>query len=97
MSDWFEQQVCYLKCNGWNFVIMSELMVFILYIEKIVVIIFDDGYEDNYLNVFLILKRYQVKVILYLVVDCYDWDWFVNKKVYYNSGELVWEVKLMDE
>lgn len=95
--DRFEQQVCYLKRNGWNFVTMSELMASTSHIEKTVAITFDDGYEDNYLNAFPILKRHQAKATLYLVVDRHDRDWSVNKKAHHNSGELAREAKLTDE
>ncbi len=93
----FEQQIRYLKTKGWHFVTMSELMASSAHQDKTVAITFDDGYEDNYLNAYPILKKYGAKATLYLVVDRHDRDWSVNKKAHHNSGELARETKLSDE
>ena len=92
----FERQVRFLKAKGWHFVTMSELMASSVHKEKTVAITFDDGYEDNFLNAFPILKKYDAKATLYLVVDRHDRDWSVNKKAHHNSGELARENKLSD-
>ena len=94
--DLFEHQVRWLSENGWHFVTMSEL-VDQPSSDKVVAITFDDGFEDNYLNVFPVLKKYNAKATLYLVVDRHDRDWSVSKKSHHNSGELKNESKLSDE
>jgi peptidoglycan/xylan/chitin deacetylase (PgdA/CDA1 family) len=93
--DLFERQVRWLSENGWRFVTMSGL-VDQPSSDKVVAITFDDGFEDNYINAFPILKKYKAKATLYLVVDRHDRDWSVSKKLHHNSGELKNESKLSD-
>jgi peptidoglycan/xylan/chitin deacetylase (PgdA/CDA1 family) len=92
----FERQVRYLSENGWQFVTMTELMTQENVREKTVAITFDDGYEDNYIHALPVLKKYQAKATLYLVVDRHGRDWSVNKKAHHNTGELARESKLSD-
>lgn len=92
----FEQQLSYLKAQGWHFVTMSELMNNQNLKEKTVAITFDDGYADNYLNALPLLQKYQAKATLYLVVDRHNRDWSIHKKAHHNSGELAKENKLSD-
>ena len=94
----FEKQIKYLVDNNWTFFTISEL------IEKkdnlpykSVVITFDDGYEDNFTNAFPILKKYNVKATIYIVVDRHDREWSSKRKEKNNSGELKNEPKLQDE
>ncbi|MBV1872738.1 MAG: polysaccharide deacetylase family protein [Gammaproteobacteria bacterium] len=94
--DIFERQVRWLKDNDWRFVTMSELVRH-KPSDKVVAITFDDGFEDNYLNAYAILKKYDAKATLYLVVDRHDRDWSVSKKSHHNSGELKNETKLSDQ
>lgn len=94
--DLFERQIRWLSQNDWHFVTMSEL-VDQPPSDKLVAITFDDGFEDNYLNAFPVLKKYNAKATLYLVVDRHDRDWSVSKKSHHNSGELKNEPKLSDE
>ena len=93
----FERQLAYLAEQGWNFVTMTELMSADSLPEKTVAITFDDGYEDNFTQAFPILKKYNAKATLYLVVDRHDRDWSSKKKAHHNSGELAKEVKLSDQ
>ncbi|WP_037375897.1 polysaccharide deacetylase family protein [Sedimenticola selenatireducens] len=92
----FEQQVRWLKEHGWHFATMGELMQNRALPKKTVAITFDDGYEDNYLQAFPVLKKYAAKATLYLVVDRFDRDWSTNKKSHHDSGELMQEPKLTD-
>lgn len=94
----FEKQIKYLSSNGWNFFTMSEL------IEKkedlplkSIAITFDDGYEDNFTNALPILKKYNVKATIYIVVDRHDREWSSKRKMKNNDGELKNEPKLSDE
>jgi peptidoglycan/xylan/chitin deacetylase (PgdA/CDA1 family) len=93
----FERQVRFMAENGWHFMTMTQLMSAAALPEKTVAITFDDGYEDNYTHAFPILKKYQAKATLYLVVDRHDRDWSVNKKAHHDTGELAREPKLSDE
>jgi peptidoglycan/xylan/chitin deacetylase (PgdA/CDA1 family) len=92
----FELQVRWLNENGWHFATVSELMHNRTLPEKTVAITLDDGYEDNYLQAYPVLKKYAAKATLYLVVDRFNRDWSTNKKPHHDSGELMREPKLSD-
>jgi peptidoglycan/xylan/chitin deacetylase (PgdA/CDA1 family) len=91
----FEKQIHWLRNDGWTFVTLSELAA-TKATEKRVAITFDDGFEDNYLEAFPVLKKYAAKATLYLVVDRHNRDWSTYKKAHHNSGELMREPKLSD-
>lgn len=94
----FERQLHWLKRNGWQTYTLSELIETGNNLpEKSVVLTFDDGFEDNFLNAFPLLKKYEFKATIYLVVDRHDRDWSVNKKKHHNDGELRAETKLKDD
>ena len=44
-----------------------------------------------------ILKKYNAKATIYLVVDRHNREWSSKKKAHHNSGELKNESKLKDE
>lgn len=90
----FEEQIKYLKEKGFNFITMKEINSAPY---KSVAITFDDGYEDNFSNAFPILKKYNAKATIYLVVDRHNREWSSLKKSKNNSGELKEESKLTDE
>ena len=93
----FEQQVAWMKVQGFHFVTMRELQQnWGQHPEKTVAITFDDGYLDNLENAYPILEKYQAKATIYVVVDRHDRDWSTYKKVHHNSGELAREPKLND-
>lgn len=94
----FEKQVRYLSENGWHFFTMSELIESKEALpEKSVAITFDDGYQDNYTNALPILKKYDAKATIYLVVDRHNREWSSKRKQKNNLGELMNEAKLSDE
>ena len=96
--DMFEKQIIYLANNGWHFFTMSELIIQKDNLpNKSVAITFDDGYEDNYTNAFEILKKYNAKATIYLVVDRFDREWSSKRKAKNSSGELKNESKLTNE
>lgn len=69
----FKSQMQYLKDNGYTTLSMSELVNFMKYNKKVpkksVVITFDDGYEDNYINAYPILKHYNFKATIFIITD----------------------------
>lgn len=93
----FEDQVRWLKNQGWHFATMADLLSDRVLPEKSVVLTFDDGYEDNLLAADPVLERYGAVATLYLVEDRFDRDWSTSKKTHHDSGELMREGKLSDE
>jgi len=67
----FETQMKYLKNNNYNVIKLSDLIDILKYNnkipKKIVVLTFDDGYNDNYTNVFPILKKYNFPATIFLI------------------------------
>lgn len=94
----FEKQIKYLAENNWNFFTMSELIEKKDQLpSKSIAITFDDGYEDNYVNAYPILKKYDVKATIYLVVDRHHREWSSKRKNKNSDGELKFEPKLKNE
>ena len=93
----FECQLCWLRDHGWQSYTVSEMIDARNELpDKLVVLTFDDGFEDNYSTVFPMLKKYGFKATLYLVVDRHNRDWSVSKKAHHNNEELKNEPKLTD-
>src|SRR5215213_355648 len=67
----FERQCAYLKRKGFDLYTVSELIKFYLangeFPPRGLAITFDDGWKDNYLNAFPILKKYGVKATIFLI------------------------------
>lgn len=63
----FEKQMNWFYKNNWKSFTISELVKLDKIPEKSFVVTFDDGYEDNYLKAFSILKKYSFKATIYLV------------------------------
>ena len=69
----FEEQMFFLKKNGYKVVSFKDLIEGInkgyAFAHNTVVIQFDDGYEDNYTNAFPVLKKYQFSAMVFLISD----------------------------
>lgn len=63
----FEKQMRWFYKNNWTSFTISQLVELKEIPQKSFVITFDDGYEDNYLNAFPILQKYNFKATIYLV------------------------------
>ena len=95
--EMFEKQLRYLTDNGWHFFTMSELVSRKEQLpEKSIALTFDDGYQDNVTNALPLLKKYNAKATIYLVVDRHNREWSSKRKKKNNSGELMAEPKLLD-
>jgi peptidoglycan/xylan/chitin deacetylase (PgdA/CDA1 family) len=93
----FEWQLRWLRRTGWTSYTVSELLDLAPRLpRKAFAITFDDGYADNLLQALPLLKEYQCKATLYLVVERFDRDWSVQRKPHHNEGELKREPKLSD-
>lgn len=76
-AEMFEEHMHFFKSNGFQTVSLAEA----LQIKrenrkgKYVIITFDDGYEDNYLYAFPILKEYGYSAIIFLVANLQTNSW----------------------
>jgi len=98
--EMFDRQLKYLSEKGWTFHTITELHELAekgLLAEKSVAITFDDGYEDNFINAFPIIKKYNAKATIYLVVDRHDRDWSGKRKEKNQGAGLLLEPKLSDD
>jgi len=70
---YFNLQMMYLKWRGYRTISLSELSHILKsgadIPRKVFVITFDDGYKDNYLNAYPILKKYNFRATIFLTVD----------------------------
>jgi peptidoglycan/xylan/chitin deacetylase (PgdA/CDA1 family) len=77
-KDKFREQMQYLKDNGYTTITVSELYDFLKnnnpVPKKSVVITFDDGYEDNYINAYPVLKEFGFKATIFVVTSTVDKD-----------------------
>jgi len=70
--DRFEQQLIFLKNNGYQAITVSQLLNCIdngVFPEKPVLITIDDGFKSAYTQAFPLLKKYQIPATFYLYVD----------------------------
>ncbi|MBM7870645.1 peptidoglycan/xylan/chitin deacetylase (PgdA/CDA1 family) [Clostridium pascui] len=72
----FEAQMKLLKDKNYTTLSLDELYDFINYNKPIpkksVVLTFDDGYVDNYLNAYPILKKYNFRATIFVITDNVD-------------------------
>lgn len=72
----FEEQVKTLKKVGYEFITLADLNNAlrdkITISPKSVILTFDDGYRDFYTDVFPLLKKYQVKAVVFIVPHFLD-------------------------
>ena len=75
----FENQIKYLKNNGYTSINFDEIDQSA---KKQIVITFDDGYKDVLVNALPILKKYDFKATCFFVTNLIGQDnsWDINKK-----------------
>jgi peptidoglycan/xylan/chitin deacetylase (PgdA/CDA1 family) len=64
----FEKQIEYLTKNGYEFCTFDDWEN-LPYIKNPVFITFDDGYYENYTEIYPILKKYGAKITIFLVTE----------------------------
>jgi peptidoglycan/xylan/chitin deacetylase (PgdA/CDA1 family) len=96
-SNQFEKQLIWLKKNNFQSFTLTELINLETIPEKAVVITFDDGYEDNFTNAFPLLKKYNFKATIYIVLNRFNKNWATDKDLNLSSNELNNEKMLSDE
>jgi len=67
-----EKQIVWLLDNGYTPIFFEDLAS-LDGIEKPVILTFDDGYDDNYLYLYPILKKYNVKATVFIITDTVGW------------------------
>ena len=74
--DLFEEKIALLKKLGYHFVFWSELYEYMKGNKKLnnpsIMLTFDDGYLDNWVLVFPILKKYEIKATIFVVPEFVD-------------------------
>jgi len=80
----FEKQMKFLQDNGYIFLRFSDLRDIRegkrLLPRRAVLVYFDDGYKDNYIHAYPILKRLGIPATVFVVTDCID-----QKKLLWDS------------
>ncbi|MFA5886538.1 MAG: polysaccharide deacetylase family protein [Patescibacteria group bacterium] len=79
----FEEQLQAIKDNNYNTIFVSEAAVSLREKKKLpsrsLALTFDDGYEDFYDNVFPLLKKYDIKATLYVIVNRLEHPGYINE------------------
>lgn len=79
-----EQQMRFLKVNEYNVIFLEEFAAYLRAKKQVprntVVLTFDDGHLDNYVNAYPILKKYGLKATMFVIVDSLDRPNFVTKE-----------------
>ncbi len=69
--DQFEQDLKYIKENGYETVTMNEVIAYVngngSLPKKPIVLTFDDGYYNNFLYIYPLLKKYNCKAVISIV------------------------------
>jgi len=69
----FEEQLIGLKTKGWKTLTADEFLYLITNSKenrkKCVLLTFDDGFVDNFLYAYPILRKYKMKAVLFLATD----------------------------
>ena len=78
----FEKQMAFLNKNNYHVVTLDEVAQSIKQKQKLppksLAITFDDGYENNYVYAFPVLKKYQFPATIFLISDFIDTKGFLT-------------------
>ena len=67
-KDKLDWQLGNLKKRGFDFITFKDLANGVK-VKKPIILTFDDGYEDNHLNLLPLLKKHQAKAVIYCLGD----------------------------
>lgn len=87
-KNFLESQIKYLLKQGYTFLTFERIDKLQKLPKKSVVMYFDDGFWDIYLNAYPIFKKYKLPFVLFITTD------FINQKPLYLDWE---EVKKMTD
>lgn len=86
-----DEELKYLKDNGYYTISLDDLYAYFTnntpIPEKAVVLTFDDGYKDNYTNMFPILKKYGFKATVFVITS------YINKLPGYLTSKQLKEMQ----
>lgn len=74
----FEAQLAAIQKMGYETIFATDLATANTK-KKQVVITLDDGYDDNYTNVFPLLKQYNMKATIYMICDLIDRPGYLSR------------------
>ena len=75
-----EQQLIYLRDNGYDTIFFDDLDHISDY-DKPILLTFDDGYRDNYTNLFPLLQKYNMKATIFMISDAIYSSSFVTAEM----------------
>ncbi len=82
IPDKFEEQMKYLATNGYSTITFDDLYVAIksggILPQKALILTFDDGYIDFYLNAYPILKKYNLKATEFIPTGLMDASYYMH-------------------
>lgn len=76
----FEQQLKYFSKKRVHDIFASELKGQQSKHARYVVLTFDDGYEDNYTEVFPLLKKYRIKATIFMITSLIDKEGYLTSE-----------------
>jgi peptidoglycan/xylan/chitin deacetylase (PgdA/CDA1 family) len=92
--DEFERDLLFLQQNGYSTIGISELISFVYDNKPLppnpVMLTFDDGYYNNYVHGFPLLRQYQSKAVISVIGDHTD-IWSNNFYEDIEHGHMTWE------
>lgn len=71
--EYFEEQLKYLNAKGYQTLFLDELISRLEagtpQTEKLIALTFDDGYRDNYIYAYPLLKKYKMKATIFMITS----------------------------
>src|SRR3989344_3945580 len=95
----FERHLAYLAKNNFKVVFLSELIQKIKNkepLEKIVCLTFDDGYYDNYKEVFPLLQKYKMPATIFLPTGFIGKEFMPHTKRHIDLGSELHNDAILD-